>query len=126
MLAPRRCRRCATRSAGAQILLKNDPARIAEYRHYHAHPWPEVMAALRAVGVLNMKIFLLGTCRRGGSTQRATHACGCPSAGCRMFMYMETVDEFDPAVDFPRHLELNPRCVVVRACSAARRCSRSR
>ena len=24
---------------------------------------------------------------------------------------METVDEFDPAVDFPRHMQLSPRCV---------------
>lgn len=29
----------------------------------------------------------------------------------RLFMYMETVDEFDPAVDFPRHMEMNPKCV---------------
>ena len=26
-------------------------------------------------------------------------------------MYMETVDEFDPAVDFPRHMEMSPKCV---------------
>ncbi len=25
--------------------------------------------------------------------------------------YMETVDEFDPKVDFPRHMEMSPRCV---------------
>lgn len=28
-----------------------------------------------------------------------------------MFMFMETVDGFDPAVDFPRHMEMSPRCV---------------
>ena len=37
-----------------------------------------------------MKIFLLGT---------------------RMFMYYETIDSFDPAVDFPRHLTMSPRAV---------------
>ena len=26
-------------------------------------------------------------------------------------MYMETVDEFEPALDFPRHMEMSPRCV---------------
>ncbi len=25
--------------------------------------------------------------------------------------YMETVDEFDPKVDFPRHMEMSDRCV---------------
>ena len=29
----------------------------------------------------------------------------------RMFMYMETGDEFDPKVDFPRHMAMSPRCV---------------
>jgi L-rhamnose mutarotase len=24
---------------------------------------------------------------------------------------METVDAFNPAVDFPRHLEMSPKCV---------------
>lgn len=28
-----------------------------------------------------------------------------------MFMFMETVDAFDPAVDFPRHMAMSPRCV---------------
>ena len=27
-----------------------------------------------------------------------------------MFMYIETDDDFDPAVDFPRHMELSDRC----------------
>ena len=29
--------------------------------------------------------------------------------GTRLFMYMETVDAFDPAVDFPKHMELTPK-----------------
>ena len=60
------------------------------YKRHHADCWPEVLGALKAVGVLRMKIFLLET---------------------RMFMYMETEDDFDPEVDFPRHLEMSPRCV---------------
>ncbi len=31
--------------------------------------------------------------------------------GLKMFMYYEAVPEFNPEVDFPRHMELNPRCV---------------
>ena len=27
-----------------------------------------------------------------------------------MFMYMETVDGFDPETDFPRHMAMHPRC----------------
>ena len=72
------------------ICLKNDPRGIEEYKRHHADCWPEVLGALKAVGVLRMKIFLLET---------------------RMFMYMETEDDFDPEVDFPRHLEMSPRCV---------------
>jgi len=74
----------------AQTLnLKDDAVIISQYQAYHAQPYPEVVAALKAVGILEMRIFLLGR---------------------RLFMYMTTVDEFDPAVDFARYLTLSPRC----------------
>jgi L-rhamnose mutarotase len=65
-------------------LLREDPEKIARYKAEHANAWPEVLARLREVGVTEMKIFLRGT---------------------RMFMYCETVDGFDPDVDFARCLE---------------------
>ncbi len=69
--------------------LKDDPAVIEAYKEYHAHPWPEVVDALKAVGVLEMKIWILGR---------------------RLFMMARVEDDFDPAVDFPRYLTLHPRC----------------
>jgi L-rhamnose mutarotase len=69
--------------------LKDDPAVISAYREYHAHAWPEVVAALQAVGIYQMRIWLLGR---------------------RLFMLAEVDDAFEPAVDFPRYLTLHPRC----------------
>ncbi len=71
------------------INLKTDPQAIRQYCEYHAHPWPEVVSSLRAVGILDMKIYLLGH---------------------RLFMTMETTDAFQPEVDFPLYLTLHPRC----------------
>jgi hypothetical protein len=46
----------------AQTLdLKNDPQMIAAYVEWHTKVYPEVLLALRKVGVSKMKIFLLGT-----------------------------------------------------------------
>lgn len=46
----------------AQTLdLKNDPQMIASYVEWHTKVYPEVLLALRKVGVSKMKIFLLGT-----------------------------------------------------------------
>ncbi|TAE48031.1 MAG: L-rhamnose mutarotase [Bacteroidetes bacterium] len=69
--------------------LRDDPEAIARYIAYHAAPWPEVTAALRAVGVIEMKIWLRGR---------------------RLFMYFCAADDFDPARDLPRYLDLHPRC----------------
>jgi L-rhamnose mutarotase len=69
--------------------LKDDPAAVAAYLEYHRHPWPEVLVALRAVGVREMRIFLLGK---------------------RLFMCLEGEEGFDPARDLPRYLDLHPRC----------------
>ena len=72
---------------GLTLCLNDDPEIIEQYKHYHRHVWPEVTARLAEVGITAMKIFLLGT---------------------RLFMYMETEDEFDPLVDFPRYAD-NPK-----------------
>jgi L-rhamnose mutarotase len=55
--------------------LKDDPKLIAEYRRWHEPDliWPEVLAAIRANGVLKEHIFLVGT---------------------RMVMVLETTDDF--------------------------------
>ncbi len=69
--------------------LKDDPEVIAAYKAYHANAWPEVVRALQDVGVLQMKIWLLGR---------------------RLFMLADVIDDFDPDIDFPRYLTLHPRC----------------
>lgn len=73
---------------GLTLNLRDDPVLIEQYKHYHRHPWPETLTGLLEVGILDMKIFLLGR---------------------RMFMYLTTQDAFDPAVDFPRYITQNPR-----------------
>jgi len=62
--------------------LKNDPALIAEYKRYHQDVWPGIKQSLRAAGILDMEIYLLGT---------------------RMFMIIETEDSFS----FARKAELD-------------------
>ena len=43
--------------------LKDDPKLIAEYkrRHSQAEAWPEILAGIREVGILDMQLFILGT-----------------------------------------------------------------
>jgi L-rhamnose mutarotase len=72
---------------GRTLLLRDDPAVIDRYKDEHRHVWPDVLSRLREIGILRMRIFLLGR---------------------RLFMYMETVDGFDPARDYPR-LNDDPR-----------------
>lgn len=45
------------------LSLKNDPALIAEYRKRHSQGkvWPETLAAIREVGILEMEIYILDT-----------------------------------------------------------------
>ena len=72
----------------AQALdLRNDPALIAAYKEHHAAVWPEVTAALRAIGITRMKLFLLGT---------------------HLFMYYEGPDSFNPARDYQSYAA-NPK-----------------
>ena len=73
---------------GLTLNLKDDPRLIARYREHHRHPWPEPLQGLRQVGVVDMKIFLLGR---------------------RLFMYVAAEDGFEPARDFARYVESNPR-----------------
>jgi L-rhamnose mutarotase len=53
--------------------LKDDPALIAEYRKYHEKVWPEITESIKASGIVDMEIYLLGT---------------------RMFMIMEVNESF--------------------------------
>ena len=43
--------------------LRDNPELIAEYRRRHsaAHVWPEILAGIREVGILEMEIYILGT-----------------------------------------------------------------
>ena len=53
--------------------LKDDPALIAEYKRYHEKIWPEITHSIKAAGIENMEIYLLGT---------------------RLFMIMEVSEQF--------------------------------
>jgi L-rhamnose mutarotase len=41
--------------------LKNDPKLIAEYCKYHEKIWPEITSSIKAAGIEDMEIYLLGT-----------------------------------------------------------------
>lgn len=43
--------------------LKDSPEQIAEYRRRHTreNAWPEILAGIREVGILDMDIYILGT-----------------------------------------------------------------
>jgi L-rhamnose mutarotase len=73
----------------AQALdLKDDPVLIEEYRRHHRAVWPEVIEALRSIGIRRMRIWIAGT---------------------RLFMWFEAPDRFDPRRDFQTYAA-NPRC----------------
>jgi L-rhamnose mutarotase len=69
------------------VFLKDDPEIIARYEQYHAAAWPETLAGLRSCGVERMFIYRFGR---------------------QLFMFMETVDEFDLERDMPKYMA-NPR-----------------
>ena len=69
--------------------LQDDTALQAQYIAHHANPWPEVVASLKEVGILNMRIWKWGP---------------------RLFMLYEAKDGFVPELDFARYLTLHPRC----------------
>jgi len=72
------------------VNLRDDPDVIATYRKYHAGVWPVVLDGLKSVGVADMRIYGLGR---------------------RLFMIASVSDEFDPATDFKRYLDFDPRCL---------------
>ena len=76
-----RCSTNVVKTFGLTLNLQDDAEKIAAYRRFHQTVWPEVTARLRACGVHRMQIFLRGP---------------------RLFMYLTTDDEFDPARDFAR------------------------
>ena len=53
--------------------LVDSPSMIEKYKEYHMKVWPEVLHSIKKSGVLNSRIFLLGT---------------------RLFLYMEVSDDF--------------------------------
>ena len=77
------------KSFAMTLHLKDDPKTIETYKEYHRNVWPEVEKSLKEVGITSMRIFLLGR---------------------RLFMHIQTVDDFEAQRDFPRYLELDPRC----------------
>src|SRR5260370_9519222 len=69
------------------INLKNDPAIIERYIECHRNVWPEVERGLGGIWIHRMLIWRLGR---------------------QMFMFMETVDDFDTALDFSRYAASDP------------------
>ncbi|HEY3194951.1 MAG TPA: L-rhamnose mutarotase [Candidatus Dormibacteraeota bacterium] len=72
---------------GMTLMLKDDDEVVERYRQYHRNAWPEVIARLHEVGVVEMRIYLVGR---------------------RLFLYMEAVEGFAPERDFPKLAE-DPR-----------------
>jgi L-rhamnose mutarotase len=70
------------------INLTNDPSIIERYMEHHRNVWPEVERGLSGIGIHRMLIWRLGR---------------------QLFMFMETVDDFDPARDFARYEASEPR-----------------
>lgn len=70
------------------LCLQDDPQKIEMYKEYHRKVWPEVLADLRRGGIRDMKIFLRGR---------------------RMFMFIETEDDYDPADGLRRAGSSSPK-----------------
>ena len=68
--------------------LVDDPDAIELYKQHHRAVWPKVTEAIKAVGIREMRIYLLGR---------------------HMFMVMITEDDFDPQRDFARYAEMDPK-----------------
>ncbi len=66
------------------VMLKDDPEVIRRYEEYHANPWPAVVEGTRKCGVRRVVIYRYGRL---------------------LFMYMETVDDFDMERDMPKYME---------------------
>ena len=68
--------------------LKDDTEIIRKYEEYHANAWPEVLEGSYKCGVRRTFIYRKGR---------------------QLFMFMETVDDFDMQRDMPKYKENNPR-----------------
>ena len=66
------------------VMLKDDPEVIRKYEEYHADPWPEVLDGNYKVGVRRGFIYRYGRL---------------------LFMFLETVDDFDLERDGPKYME---------------------
>jgi L-rhamnose mutarotase len=64
----------ATKRYYLALDLKNDSALIAEYKNIHQNVWKEILDGIKAVGVLDMEIYLTGN---------------------RMFMVVVVPEDFD-------------------------------
>ena len=42
------------------LMLKDDKEIVERYKEYHRKAWPEVVARLREVGIVNRRVYLLG------------------------------------------------------------------
>jgi L-rhamnose mutarotase len=78
---PRRGEEETMQSFGLTLCLQDDGEKIETYKEYHRAVWQEVLAGHREAGIERMQIFLVGR---------------------RMFMYVDTSDDFVPARDFAR------------------------
>ena len=84
--------------------LRDDPEMIDKYCEAHAHVWPEIQAGIREVGILDMQIYRLGA---------------------RLFMIMDTVDDFDFVADnarlasLPRQAEWEAYVAQFQGCDPA-------
>lgn len=63
------------------LTLKQDPSLIEKYIEVHSHVWPEIIEGQHKVGILSMEIYALGS---------------------RLFMIVDTVDDFDWDRDMAR------------------------
>ena len=83
--------------------LRDDPELIEKYLEAHRHVWPEVIAGQREVGIVDMQIYRRGT---------------------RLFMIMDTVDDFDFVRDnarlatLPRQAEWEAYVAQFQGCAA--------
>ncbi len=83
--------------------LPDEQELIEKYVEAHANVWPEVQAGIREVGILDMQIFRLGR---------------------KLFMIMDTVDDFDFVKDnarlatLPRQAEWEAYVAQFQGCNA--------
>jgi L-rhamnose mutarotase len=74
---------------GYTLNLRDDAQAIAAYKEYHRNVWPEIEAMQRRLGVTKIRIFLHGR---------------------RLFLYLETSDDYDPVKAGPEYMK-DPRIV---------------